>query len=484
MLSFVAMPTTPEQELAEQRARWRLLPHMRHLQWHDRLLKDEFLDPAEIRGHQEKALGLLLDFAASNVPFYGTVLGEVRRRLPNARPLEVLANLPPLTRNQAQENAASLRPLRMPPGQRRVDVTRTSGTTGQPIEIDQSAASLSRFAWLKQREFRWFRMDPSAKLAAIRPMTELPRTSRGTHMEPGEVLRGEWLYVGKYFHTGPFVGFSNLNAVEEQVGFLRAENPAYLLMQSAGLEHVAFAGGGRIALRGSVAISQTLTPAMRATIETAFGAPVHQNYGLNEIGLVASRCPEGGRYHVHAEHCVVEIVDDEGQPCRPGDRGRLLVTALANAAMPLLRYDADDLAVAVEGPCPCGRTLPSFGEVIGRYRRIAALPRGTWRRWGAIQLALHTMPPNLAATLRRYQVRQFRDEHWALKIDATGDHAEAIGAWVRPRFAEAVEGDEAPPLTVVATDRFEGDLLGKFQSFLSDFMPAPDTADTPQGAPP
>jgi len=65
VLSFAVMPTTPEQELAEQRARWRLLPHMRHLQWHDRLLKGEFVDPAEMRLFQERALGRMLDFAAT-----------------------------------------------------------------------------------------------------------------------------------------------------------------------------------------------------------------------------------------------------------------------------------------------------------------------------------------------------------------------------------------------------------------------------------
>jgi phenylacetate-CoA ligase len=478
------MPTNLEQELAEQRSRWKLLPHMRQLKWHDLLLRGEFTDPAEIHRVQEKAVGRMLDFAGSNVPFYGPVLGELKRRMPDARPLELLAHLPPLTKEQAQENLTSLRARELPPGERKVGVTRTSGTTGQPIEIDQSSAAWSRFAWLKQREWRWFRLDPSAKLAAIRPMTELPKTPRGTHVKRGEVLRGVWPYVGKIFHTGPFVGFSNLNAAEEQVGFLLAEKPAYLIMQSAGLEHVAFAGGGRIALRGSVAISQTLTPAMRSTVETAFGAPVHQNYGLNEIGLVATRCPEGGRYHMHVEHCVVEIVDEEGQPSRPGERGRLLVTSLTNSAMPLLRYDADDLAVAVEGPCPCGRTLPSFGEVVGRYRRIASLPPGTWRRWGAILLALHTMPPELKTALRRYQARQFRDGHWELRIEVMEDRAEAIGAWVRPRFAGAVEDEEAPALAVVAIDRFEGDLLGKFQNFLSDFIPAPDTADTPPGETP
>ena len=103
---------------------------------------------------------------------------------------------------------------------------------------------------------------------------------------------------------------------------------------------------------------------MREHIERSFGCPIHQNYGLNEIGLVATRC-DAGRYHVHSEHCIVEIVGPDGRSVAPGETGRLIVTGLNNWAMPLLRYDADDLGTAVEGPCPCGRTLPSFGDVVG-----------------------------------------------------------------------------------------------------------------------
>ena len=66
---------------------------------------------------------------------------------------------------------------------------------------------------------------------------------------------------------------------------------------------------------------------------------------------------------MHAEHCIVEIVDDEGSPCAPGRSGRLLVTALRNFAMPLLRYDTGDTALLGE-PCPCGRGLPVIRDIL------------------------------------------------------------------------------------------------------------------------
>jgi phenylacetate-CoA ligase len=63
---------------------------------------------------------------------------------------------------------------------------------------------------------------------------------------------------------------------------------------------------------------------------------------------------------------IVEIVDDAGHPTAPGKLGRVLVTTLRNLVMPLLRYEIGDWAVAAEGACRCGRTLPRIGAVGGR----------------------------------------------------------------------------------------------------------------------
>ena len=168
-----------------------------------------------------------------------------------------------------------------------------------------------------------------------------------------------------------------------------------------------------------MAISEQMTPPMRRRIERAFSAPVYQNYGLNEIGMVAVRCL-AGRYHVHAEHCLVENVDDAGRAMAPGDTGRIVVTALKNPAMPLIRFDTDDLAQVLSGPCPCGRTLPSFGDIAGRYSRIAFLPDGTLGRVAAIRDALETMPREIAGNLRQFQVHQFRDGGFELRLVSQG----------------------------------------------------------------
>ena len=88
--------------------------------------------------------------------------------------------------------------------------------------------------------------------------------------------------------------------------------------------------------------------------------------------MVAVRCA-AGRYHQYRA-LPRAIAGGDGQPCKPGETGHVLVTGLRNFAMPLIRYDTGDLASqAASGPCSCGARSPSFGEIAGRYRRFAGL---------------------------------------------------------------------------------------------------------------
>jgi phenylacetate-CoA ligase len=108
-------------------------------------------------------------------------------------------------------------------------------------------------------------------------------------------------------------------------------------------------------------------------------------YSANEVGYLALQCPEHGRYHEQAESLLLEVLDEAGRPCGPGSTGRVVVTALWNYAMPLIRYEIGDYA-EVAGPCPCGRGLPALGRILGRTRNMIALPTGE-RIWPSLGVA-------------------------------------------------------------------------------------------------
>lgn len=464
-----------ERERAEQ-SRWRVRSGMADAAAFEQLLRTEFLPAAAHRERQEAMLRRLVSHAAAKVPHYRDWFRRHGVEPGDIRGIADLARLPLLTRQDIQERgqallmdgAEALKPMLRP--------SRTSGSTGSPIVVQRPPHTWTLFAMLKQRELRWFRFDPAGSLASIRGAADLPGLVPGEPLKKGETVRAPaWPLVGGWFRTGAFAGFGNQNAMDEQAEFLRREDPDHLLMQSAELEHLALAfqdGPPPQRLQACLAISQQMTAEMRHRIERILGVPVHENYGLNEVSLVASRCPEGELFHVHVENCIVEVVDEEGRPCRPGDQGRILVTALTNEVMPLIRYDADDLAVAVDEPCACGRTLPAFTGLLGRYRRNALLPPGTWWYWVMFQYALEKMPPELMQPLRQYQLHQFRDNRFELRLMVSSPLSEAFKARIREYWRRGCEGEPAP-LEIVEVASIPRPAGGKFQSFTSDFAPPP-----------
>ena len=119
-----------------------------------------------------------------------------------------------------------------------------------------------------------------------------------------------------------------------------------------------------------------LEDALRQRVQRVLGVDISDDYGTTEAFL-AWQCPSGS-YHVNDEHVLVEIVDAAGRPALPGTVGRVLFTTIENHVMPLIRYEIDDYAEAVDArPCACGRTLSRIGRIHGRGMNLFRQADGT-----------------------------------------------------------------------------------------------------------
>ena len=106
----------------------------------------------------------------------------------------------------------------------------------------------------------------------------------------------------------------------------------------------------RINLKAIVTSSETLFHYQRKLIEEVFDCPVFDHYGCAEQAVVAFqlKSEKNAPYFVPAQYCLVEVLDDSGNPVSPGDEGRLICTNLFNSSMPLIRYDIGDRAILKE----------------------------------------------------------------------------------------------------------------------------------------
>jgi len=463
-----------KKELAEL-SHWRLREQFsQYSHFFTSMVEREFLPPEEQRLLQSVALTQTALEATDNVPYYHQLFNKLQLDRATLAGSDWLSVLPILSREDVQSSFSQLCSPHYSAEQGNAGIIKTSGTTGQPVEVLHSVSNVHMFTLLKQRELRMFRFDTQQSFASIRSPIDLPHKSNGKPLSKGEEFRNNrWPLIGQFFQTGPFACFGNNNDIEHQTRWLQNHHPGYLLAHSADLEHLALSYqplGNADYLKGMLAISQQMKESMRSNINRIFPAPLHQNYGLNEIGLVASRCTESDQYHVHAEHCLVEITDNEGRPLPAGQQGRLLVTSLGNPAMPLLRYDSDDLAELPTEACPCGRTLPSFRNIQGRYRRNAYLPEGTWEFWDALLNALDDTPKELFAQLRQYQLHQYKDGHFQLRIVASSSVASKLESSLKQNIEHFLKG-AADKLEVLQMEEIPRPVSGKIQNFTSDFIP-------------
>jgi phenylacetate-CoA ligase len=124
-------------------------------------------------------------------------------------------------------------------------------------------------------------------------------------------------------------------------------------------------------------------PATKARIEGTFGARAYDLPGLTEIAAWGFECDaRAGLVHVNEDYCLPEVLDEAGEPVKPGERGELVFTSLYRKAMPLVRYRTRDVVQLADRRCPCGRTLLALeGGVLARLddmkkvRGIIVYPR-------------------------------------------------------------------------------------------------------------
>lgn len=117
---------------------------------------------------------------------------------------------------------------------------------------------------------------------------------------------------------------------------------------------------------------------LRSKLEEAWGAPVYDNYGSHEVGLIAFECTAQDRKHVSEDTAYLELVDvDTGAPLPNGSRGNLVVTSLHRGVPPIIRYNMRDLLTLYDREeCPCCLATRKLSAFLGRSDEMVKL-RGT-----------------------------------------------------------------------------------------------------------
>ena len=95
-------------------------------------------------------------------------------------------------------------------------------------------------------------------------------------------------------------------------------------------------------------------------------------YGATEPFGGIGEC-EKHTYHVDMESGVIEFLPTDYDS---GGMSNVIVTGTCNPAMPLIRYEINDLATLSDKPCLCGREGPVVERIDGRIESYILTPDG------------------------------------------------------------------------------------------------------------
>jgi len=322
----------------------------------DFLLKSQWRDSDWHTNYQTTQLRELISYIASEVPYYQELFSQLRLDCRDIRQISDLRQLPVLNKNTLIESTEQFIPRNFP--RRRLTYYSTSGSTGRPFKFPQDYKAIMCEEAFAVRH--WINAGLLPQMQSVYLRSYVPGSNESLYHYDSINKR--------HYFSSHHLSQTNCHTYLEKMIKIKAD---YIFGYPSSLEILAdhvIATGTNISFKKAITGSETLTDKIRDKIKQAFGASVHDWYGLAEPAITMAQCEHNNGYHLHAEYGICELIDFEGNTItRPGAAGRIIATNFTNKAMPLIRYDTGDMAIYKGESCPCGRGLPILvDKIIGR----------------------------------------------------------------------------------------------------------------------
>ena len=350
------MPPTPKTKLAHLALK---LAQPETARAYHQYQKSQYWSPKKLQKHQETQIKKILTHAYLHHPFYHQKFQNSGVTPQDFKTISDLARFPTTTTSELKQAIAAGHFA--PTLDSKISWLETTGSTGTPFRfpLDQAAAHHRTGAIL--RTIEWYHHHLGDKTA------RLWRTSRSQTLSDKlkRNLLGRRLDITIYDADHPedsWLDDNKLNSIYKKLktsgikildGYVSALTLLAQYVTDQNLE---------LNLDSVVTGAEYLSPQARNLIETAFNCRVYNRYGGTEIGWIAHQCSKakGEQLHVLVDKLHLEILKNH-QPVKPGELGEIVITDFTNTALPFIRFQIEDTAIAAKRKevCQCGRTLPS-----------------------------------------------------------------------------------------------------------------------------
>ncbi len=424
--------------------------------------QSQWWDPADIEKKQYAQASRLLAHAQQTVSHYANVSGHINPHDVDSLKAGRWLDIPVLERGTVNSLGDQLLSRNIPLSHGSLDPIYTSGTTGKPVRVVRTAYALTYWSAFTTRDHIWHNRNIKGSLAAIRS------SEQGFAVFPKGLHHAAWGSKNGVFKTGPSLSLNVNTQIPQMADWISRNQPDHILSMPNIIKRLApycIENGITFEnLKEVQVISEICGDLLREQVFEAWSVPLHDSYTSREVGYMALQCPVNNHYHIQSEGVLLEVLNEDGQPCKPGEIGRVVVTTLQNYAMPLIRYPVGDYA-EMGAPCDCGRGMPVLNRILGRQQDILVLPTGE-QRWTLLG------SPDVRHFMEMAPITQYQLAHVATeKLDVrlvvkralTAEEEGNITKWVQKKLGYPFE------VRFVYFNKFPLEKSGKFKDFVVEF---------------
>ncbi|WP_426174781.1 phenylacetate--CoA ligase family protein [Massilia sp. TWR1-2-2] len=426
-------------------------------QWRLRALqRNESLERAQLEQLQAALLHRTLRTAIARLPKYKHIASD----FPVAAAPEVLRTMfPIIAKDTLFAHRGSLYPNR---GERQPWQApgKSSGTTGAPVTVFRSLASLLMEQAFVKRHWAWAGYHDGMVRATLRG-----------ELVAGFNQAGPPFWFWNRYNRQLVVSSRHLVDAHADAIIDRLEQLAPAMLQAYPSTAFTLAGllerrKRRLRIPFIFTSSEPLYPHQRALVEQSLGGKVMDMYGMAERVAFAGEC-EHGQLHINPDYSYVEIVDEHG---RPTDHcGSVVGTTFHNHAMPLVRYRLGDRTRWKRGQCACGRAFPMIEPVTGKFEDSITGGNGEPVSSSVLTFAFKNMN-----SICKSQVAQVGPACWEVRVVPLPGFTATDQQRLVDNIHQLVDPHVA--VTVVLRDDIPSTAAGKFRWVVNEFDPPRNAA--------
>lgn len=318
------------------------------------LQQAEYWSKDQLKAYQWEQLNQILHHAYTNVPYYYKQWKKLGIHPNDIQSFDDMKQLPILTKADVVQYNQELQAKHV--NQYKPTINHSSGSTGTALSL---LLSKTMNEWEKAFVWRYFTMGeyfPTDKVLYTRGKI---LSESSSHSAPYEInITRKECYISA-FHLSETTLNHYFDVICKFSPSVWRTYPSCIPIMTE------YAKQNNIKLPSLKAIftsSETLTQTQRKIVEEYWGCRVYDWYGQAERTAGIFSC-EQGKYHVNDEYGYSEYLPIDG------DQFELIATPFYNLAMPLIRYQTNDIIIKsdnVKLSCDCGRTLPLIERIEGR----------------------------------------------------------------------------------------------------------------------